>query len=357
MKIKKIPIYISQLITGKRRIHISFENNIENDKNKFAIDLLTTKYPDLEKNTQVYKKLVGIDGICACSGSSAITDFLGEFSSCTSIGGVDSKENPGRGSDNTFEVDFFRDAHGVYELEKICDFDCNRICGGAITDFIELVEQNTKVCKHFYNQQYLKSTQDFLLNILDLFFTWDKVTNCFYVKKLSKEQYRQIAKKYLLSILENIPSKETLVLDNLLSITNPKDDVLTQYFGQYKLLLSIRDPRDVYTTARSYPTFDLGYIPKDPYDFVKYYKWYLARNNFKDNPNTMIVQFEDFVSNYDDVSKRIMQFVDLKEDEHVSKFAYFNPEISKNNIGIYKTYKDQDAIRIIEKELSDYLYN
>ena len=62
-------------------------------------------------------------------------------------------------------------------------------------------------------------------------------------------------------------------------------------------------------------------------------------------------------SNYETISKKIMDFVGLEEKEHVKKFAYFNPEISRNNIGIYKKYKDQAAIKIIEDELSEYLYN
>lgn len=356
MKLIKLPIYLYQLFSKKRRLSISFDYVQNVEKKNFGIDLLTNNFRAFEKNAKVYQTIIGIDGICACSGSSAITDFLGEFSSCTSIGGVDPLENPARGSENGFEVDFFRDAHGVLELEKICDFDCNRILGEGIQDFINLVESNIETYSNFYGDYYLKQTQQFLLKILDLFFVLNDSTNCYYVKKLTKNEYRSIAKEYITSLLENIPSEKNLVLDNILSITNPKDDILSQYFGSYKLLLSKRDPRDVYTTARTYPAFDLGYIPKDPHDFVKYYNWYINRDKYKYNPNVLLVQFEDFVNNYDDVSKKIMDFLNLKENEHVNKFTYFNPNVSINNIGIYKKYKDQDAIKIIETELTDHLY-
>ncbi len=361
MKTNKIPLYLKQLFSGERKLHLSFD--YVNDKDPFSpqnfgINLLNGNIPlQLKKNnSKMYQLLVTTDGIGACTGSSALTDFMGEFSCCTSIGGVDSNENPARGGDNGWEVDFFRDSHGLYELEKICDFDGNRICEGAIRDFIEKVRVNYLTGISFYKDNYLQASRDFLLDILDFYFQWDNVSLELFCKKMSKDTYREYAKKYCTKLLKDIPSERILVMDNICSISNPKNDVLTQYFGNYKVLASIRDPRDVYSTARLYPTWDLGYIPKDPYLFIKYYKWYIDRYQYQLNPNVLFVRFEDLVLQYDQISKQIMNFIGLSEEEHIHKKEYFNPDISKNNIGIYRKLSDKNAIKIIEDNLSDYLY-
>ena len=355
MNLLKIPLYMTQLITGKRKIKISFED-VDPIKN-FPQFLLESDFSIQNKNQNTFKNLIAVDGIAAAAGSSAITDFLAEFSNCTSLGGVDENENPERGQENSFEFDLFRDKSGIYELEKICYFDDNRILDGAIRDFIKLVETNYKSGISFYGKQYLHYTQEFLKKLLDFYIISEDCTNDYYVKKIDLDTYRAYAKEYINSLLLMVSSKENLVLDNLCSISNPKKDVLNQYFNNYKIVTSIRDPRDLYTTARTYPPFDIWFIPKDPHLFVKYYKWYAGRYNYKDNPNVLMIRFEEFVHNYDAVSKKIISFCGLDANEHVKKFSYFNPDVSKNNIGIYKKYKDQQAIKIIEDGLKEYLYN
>ena len=346
------------MLSGKKKLKISFEK-VDEEKIKFSTFLLNTDFSDSENssNQRKYEDLVSIDGIGAYAGSSAITDFFAEFNSCTSIGGVDPLENPERGIINGFEFDFFRDGHGVLALEKICDYDSNRITETAIRDFIKTVEYNLTVNSYFYNEYYLAQTQKFLKNLIDFSFECEGRELQVFNKKLTKKQYREFAKEYCLSLLKNIPSERILCLDCLLSITNPDKEIISQYFGNTKIVTSIRDPRDVYTSARLYPSGDIGFIPKDADLFVNYYKYFVERYDYKSNPNVLLIRFEDFVNNYNDVSEKIMSFVGLKDSEHINKFKYFNPEISKNNIGIYKNYKDQESIKIIEKELSEYCYN
>ena len=36
---------------------------------------------------------------------------------------------------------------------------------------------------------------------------------------------------------------------------------------------------------------------------------------------------------------------------------FFNPEKSKNNIGIYKNYNDKEAIKYIEDNLKEFCYD
>ena len=352
MKIIKIPKYLFELITGKRQIYFSIKKN-EKIKN-FGKFLLENNFSIKNDNDKKYKKLIAVDGIAAFAGSSAITDFFAEFSNCTSLGGVDELENPERGINNSFEFDFFRDYNGLYNLEKICDFDSNRILNGCIRDFIQIVKNNYYSGISFYGEFYLSCTQKFLKKILDFYYEENEKENIYFVKKINLVQYRNYANEYITSMLNNIPSQDFLVLDNICSISNPKNDVLFDYFGEYKIITSIRDPRDLYTAAMIYP--NISFIPKDPYLFSKYYKWYVDRYKFQNNKNVLLIRFEDFVNNYDNTSSKIIKFCGLDTRDHIKRFMYFDIKKSRNNIGIYKNYKDQEAIKIIEQELQEYLY-
>jgi hypothetical protein len=72
------------------------------------------------------------------------------------------------------------------------------------------------------------------------------------------------------------------------------------------------------------------------------------------NPNLLIVNFNDFICDYDLVSKKINYFLGLKTENHVLKHKYFNPNISIKNVGLYKNFKDKNSIQLIEQELSNY---
>lgn len=202
MKFKKIPQYIKNIISGETKIRLDIQH-----KSKELAESIFEMSPSSKgkENSSPYSKLVAIDGIAGFAGSSAITDFLAEFSECTVYGGVDMRENPDRGEENNYEVDFFRDAYGVLE-------------------------------------------------------------------------------------------------------------------------------------------------------FVKWYKWYAERYLSVNNKDLLLIRFEDFVLNYDKVSKEITKFIGLPLTKQIKKNAFFNPDISKNNIGIYKTYEDQNAIEYIAKNLKKYLY-
>ena len=71
----------------------------------------------------------------------------------------------------------------------------------------------------------------------------------------------------LTAFLRNIPSREILVMDNLMSISEPNAELLHDYFGDFKLLYVGCDPRDIYARARLQPGND--WVPVEPEVFVK----------------------------------------------------------------------------------------
>jgi hypothetical protein len=66
----------------------------------------------------------------------------------------------------------------------------------------------------------------------------------------------------------------------------------------------------------------------------------------------MLISFEDLVQKYDESVSRIEKFLGTSNRYHNKKNAFFKPEESKNNIGIYKEYLKKEHymfVRNIEK--------
>ena len=74
------------------------------------------------------------------------------------------------------------------------------------------------------------------------------------------------------------------------------------------------------------------------------------------DPRVLVIKFEDMVYNYDKTAQTIMDFCKLKNHSYPRK--YFDPMRSINNTQVYKRNECvRDACKIIEKELSEYLYD
>lgn len=133
-----------------------------------------------------------------------------------------------------------------------------------------------------------------------------------------------------------------------------------------KLILVKRDPRDLYTNITEGNSAKSGFYKKmkpefynlsaasNLNNFILYQKKMLSYLQNINHPNLLIVNFNDFICNYDMISKRINNFLELNEKNHVHKYKHFNPNISVKNVGIYKSFNDISSIKLIEKELSNY---
>ena len=69
-----------------------------------------------------------------------------------------------------------------------------------------------------------------------------------------------------------------------------------------------------------------------------------------------MIRFEDLVLKYDETVKQIMEFVGVDLACHIDKFKNFDPKISCVNIGAYKYFQDQETMKQIEEQLSEYCY-
>jgi hypothetical protein len=142
------------------------------------------------------------------------------------------------------------------------------------------------------------------------------------------------------------------MFDNIVKLHRLKE---IDYMDDTTILCTYRDPRSNYV-ALYYENLK---IKKNVKDFIKEYKTkrQQAKKEYTKaiNKDSVInVQFEEFVSSEEyrnNLAERIS--IDLTAQ---NKHKYFQPWISQKNIYNYKEFPDQQAIRLIEKELSEYLW-
>ena len=150
-------------------------------------------------------------------------------------------------------------------------------------------------------------------------------------------------KIYLNDILrrDSGPEISWQLTHNALEPYNP-----SQYYPLFESVKAIvvnRDVRDIYMTANSYS--------QEFNDQVSMYKRISGAHdinifiqkqkamhypNAQSTLNTLSINFEDLVENYETSISLLIKFLDLSKSSHTKPFLFFNPENSKKNIGLWK---------------------
>ncbi len=330
------------------------------------------------------------------SGASLIRDYLYEFSNIAHLG--KNEFNIGRYSGGIYEIgsiienayDFVKDS--VFrKFIRMIEFENNHLYPFLGSDFLKLSNEfkdkfveftikseelsfapnetilmpdkrtgifpyKLRFINKFLNKYILKQYNEmFLDEVRNRNFN----KNILYVKNMEKNEYVKIAKEYLENILNLLPIDKKIVLVHPVNIIGVKSDDSAQYWDNYKVVIPEKDPRDIYTAMSNGKSPYLERYKNNPDYFIKDFKnsrKYHEHNKNLFGNNVIEIQCEDFIYNYDRISQKLNSFLDLKEENHINKMKLFNPEISKNFVGSYKNYKNQEEIKKIEKELEKYCY-
>lgn len=168
------------------------------------------------------------------------------------------------------------------------------------------------------------------------------------------EDFVFLTREYLNSILSsNVEDHiETIVLHNAFEPFNPERCM--KYFESPYCIVIDRDPRDAYVEQLSYRPMAVG-----ARDFVTRHQIYRrARSRFQStNENILQLRFEDLVNDYDHTVGKIIDYLGETHSVHIQPRRYFDPHISKNNIGIWRRYNNSEEIDFIQGELSEYCYD
>lgn len=320
------------------------------------------------------------------SGSGVVTDFLSEFENIY---------NPG-----DYEFRFLQDYDGITTLEDCLVHSHHRLNSDiAIKNFIRYVNFQ---CGDFTNKRYNKFfkgrfgeiSKQFLDEIIEIEWPgyWEEYQilnhhlitilkyrvlprlrrllsrnkkyiahylprEPMYFANPTEEKFHEAVKRYvnrLCQVVDPDHSYKYVYFDQLLPPTNI--DRYFNYFDDLHVIVVDRDPRDWY--IENVIKWGEGWIPKDLDKYIKLYKGLRDKiNQENENPNILRVQFEDMIFKYDEISQKIMDFLDLSKNTHTQPFKGFDPNKSVNNAQIWKKITvDGRIISTIENELSDYLY-
>ena len=336
------------------------------------------------------KKVITCTGYY-CTGSSAITDLFSEFDNVSCKGEV--------------EMRFVYDPYGISDLEyNIIDNPNRHNTDNAIKKFLYIMKFWSRVGpikryeKHFNNKlmfltyQYVKELVTFkytgswhydiyergrIFYIFDRLFykikqLLNRLFNCkfqgrglisknanSYLCNINEKGFIEATKKYTRNLINEYDKedKEFIMMDQVVPSSNIERYI--RYFDDIKVVVVDRDPRDVFLFEMLKLRGTI--VPHDVKQFCEWYKWTRSLDKNKNsctNKNIKYIYFEDLIYHYDETVESLIDFVGLDKNNHVNKFKYFKPEISKKNTRLWEQNSIyNEDIKYIEKELSIFLYN
>lgn len=320
------------------------------------------------------------------TGSSAVTDYLSEFSSVYSFTNEEFRfvQDPEGISDLEYNLveNFNRhnSGHALKRYKHLVDFYCGNILGRKYESFFH---GNWKKCSYDYIDKLTDFTykgwwqydlidggrffyfrKRFINKILKMTVWRNKPDRCLntmkneitYCSHPSEEHFLKCTRDYIDALFSSVSSGFDMVMvDQIVPPTNLNRYL--RYFNDIRVFVVDRDPRDVFILDK-YVWKD-GILPSNVEKFCLWFKYTRSHRKAEtfDDEKVMFLRFEDLVYKYDETTKRIAGWLELDEEEHNQKFRYFNPRISIRNTQTWKTVKcDMNEVRYIEKELKEYLY-
>lgn len=127
---------------------------------------------------------------------------------------------------------------------------------------------------------------------------------------------------------------------------------MSQLFDDAKFITVVRDPRDLYVNAKKY---GFTFIPSSPESFTEWYNNLITCKNFNysDSERVLRIRFEDLILEYESEKSKIFSFLGIENVQHIRKFKYLNPDKSKKNIGLWRSFAAQDEIKYITDHIVD----
>lgn len=175
------------------------------------------------------------------------------------------------------------------------------------------------------------------------------------------ENFYEKTREYTNNLINSVSRNDgkPVVFDQLFEGNNPENSF--PFFDEPMAIVVDRDPRDLWLVAK-YAKKALGearFMPREDVKvFVEYYKRLRANQKKENTDRVLFIQFEDAIYNYDEVERKLEQF--LKCSRHTNKRKYFKPDISINNTQLFNNpqYADcAEEIRYIERSLGEYLFD
>jgi len=136
-----------------------------------------------------------------------------------------------------------------------------------------------------------------------------------------------------------------VLLDQGGSGWNPTES--TKYFEDHKIILVTRDPRDQFAELKQYKKAD------SVDGFIEWFGEMQKRLKLINDPNILIVKFEEFVLDNDKSIKKLCEHISISPNIK----STYQTDLSKKNISKFSNLILQNEIEKIEKNFKDYTFN
>lgn len=317
------------------------------------------------------------------SGSSAIIDLLKEYD-CIFVPNL--------------EFRLIKERYGLMNLETMLTVQWDPIeTDIAIKDFLWLTKKLDERISKFYfhfghcysstiGSHFLKVTDDYIGKLVEYqfnsswhFFYWrlsvfqrvlywfrkkfhlsEYSEQMYFTMPMTTESFEAETRDYIDNIFKPLvdKSKKLIVLDQGVPAHYP--EYAFKYTNNARVIIIDRDPRDVYVDLVNCQELIGAELAKeDNADmFIDWYKSLHFRKNeiILNKEDVLFINFEDIILNYDESVKKIERYLGINSDNHINPKAFFNPQLSKTNIGIWRLYKNQAVMKKIQEVLGEYCY-
>ena len=176
---------------------------------------------------------------------------------------------------------------------------------------------------------------------------------------LNEQQFYEKAGTYINNFLKCMGIEEkNIILDQLLLPHNIYR--AEKYFDdRMECFVVNRDPRDVFILNKYiWPKVNETVpFPTEVNEFCGYYRGLRSIEKKGYNLHVHMIQFEELIYNYEYTLKKVMKILKLDETMHSAKKQKFNPEKSINNTQLFIKDEYKAEASIIEKNLSEFLYD
>ena len=364
-------------------------NSIKRPISRAEMQMIVDYINEMPPFKKRYKKHITVRGYWY-SGSSAVIDFLREFSNTTVYGLQDNVYCKEKGESSTKEITFFSHTNFLSFIKSfeetsdlIKDIEIKKFIN-SIYNCYDKKSASWEKNPELYNDEFLEISLNFLYNVLELDeytiqfmegkrfpLRWNSAdetfNKCCFMKEKGIKQYlfykfknitRQefdiFVRKFIKDFWGILNSKEIFVSDQAF---NKKSLEQINYYldnNPIKEIVVYRDPRDQFlSNFRINSTIlNIKNIILNGKNELNEIKKYLQ----SPDEHSLFIRFEDLVLKYDETTQKIMDFCGIDPANHVRPKAIFDPAISVVNIGAYKSFIDQGFMRQIEEELGKICY-
>lgn len=318
------------------------------------------------------------------TGSSAVIGFLNEFDNTLVVGNPEAQWSRSLVSAPTSECRFF--THSGF-MELLEAYHSKNPCRQdvALKQFAYAVERAYQQ-KKFWEWEYLpelygktfrKLTHDLLMEIIEMDDTTKQLMqekpfphalsdhcydHCSFVqgngtgrqifyrfRMMEDHEFCRAISRFLSRFFRILHGRDIIVYDWLL----PHNylEIINNYLEQpIKQVCIYRDPRDRFLSALKSGCF----LPTDPDSYCTDYQELL--HSTPPYEHRLILRFEDLVLHYAETTRLMMDFLHLTPTHHHAPQSVFDPQLSRTNIGIWRTYADPTFMHEIAQRTQDLCY-